>query len=220
MTEDWGRGAHDALGDWGASGLHLVRKVVEERIGSIDPDDPTLSDYIEGLAALEVVLTAIGKLQPRQGTETPLQKEITRFVLAAQDMEWAATAAETLIADSASGSSHALEVGMVVCYARPFSTSYWIGRLGAEWLPKGEDDRQLHRALFRLRNKWAAHTDEESGRRAEDIGLMLGGESLFAASWRSGIRPEILPGIQRLCELQRVRFTEERQRLEAQLPRE
>jgi hypothetical protein len=64
-TEDWGQGAHAALGDEGAAGLHLARKLVKERIVEMDPNDETLSDYIEALNALELILTEIGKLGPR-----------------------------------------------------------------------------------------------------------------------------------------------------------
>jgi hypothetical protein len=65
MTEDdWGRGAHDALGDGGAAGLHLARKLVKERIVELEADDMSLSDYIEALDALELILNAIGKLEP------------------------------------------------------------------------------------------------------------------------------------------------------------
>jgi hypothetical protein len=62
-----GREAHDELGDAGAHGLHVARKVIQERIVGLDPDDKMLSEYIEALDALELVLDAIGKLEPRPG---------------------------------------------------------------------------------------------------------------------------------------------------------
>ena len=57
-------GAHDALDDWGASGLGLARKLVQERIVALDPGDEMLSAYINALNALELVINAIGKLEP------------------------------------------------------------------------------------------------------------------------------------------------------------
>ena len=63
-TDDWGRGAHAALGDGGAAGLHIARKLVKDRIVEMDPSDETLSDYIEALDALELILREIGKLGP------------------------------------------------------------------------------------------------------------------------------------------------------------
>ena len=66
MTRDWGRGARESLGDEGVAGLHLARKIVQERITEIDPGDPQLSSLIESLNALELVLDAIGGLEPQQ----------------------------------------------------------------------------------------------------------------------------------------------------------
>ena len=48
----------------GASGLGLARKLVQERIVALDPGDEMLSAYINALNALELVLNAIGKLEP------------------------------------------------------------------------------------------------------------------------------------------------------------
>jgi DNA-binding transcriptional regulator LsrR (DeoR family) len=64
--DHWGRGAHDALGDEGAVGLHLARKLVKERIVELDLNNEMLSEYIEALDAIELVLNAIGKLEPRR----------------------------------------------------------------------------------------------------------------------------------------------------------
>jgi hypothetical protein len=66
MTEDvdWGRGARDTLGDEGASGLYFARKVLQERIDELEPGDELLAEYIGAIDALELVLSAIGKLEP------------------------------------------------------------------------------------------------------------------------------------------------------------
>jgi hypothetical protein len=194
----------------------MARTVVQERIDETDADDERLCQYIEALAALELILNAIEALE-RRPQQDSIKDEIRRLELAAYDMDAAADAAQGLI-DQPRPGFHALEVGMVVCYARPFTKSYWLKLLGDEWLPVAEDDRKLHAKLICLRNKWAAHTDEESGRDVDDIGAMMGDtEPLFAATWRAGICPELFPVILRLCGSQRDRFREERRRLEAQL---
>ncbi len=61
----WGEDALELLGDEGAHGLHVARKVIQERIVHAPPNDDLLSDYIAALNAIEVVLDAIGKLEPR-----------------------------------------------------------------------------------------------------------------------------------------------------------
>lgn len=148
-----------------------------------------------------------------------ITKEIRRFELAAWDMDAAAGAAQALDERAAPGARHALEAGMVVCYARPFTnTDDWIKPLRTEWLPEDDRNRRLHDILLILRDKWAAHTDRASGRDVVDVGAMWGDdEPLYTATWRDGIRHEVLPAIRALCEAQRDRFRKERQRLEAQL---
>lgn len=44
----------------------MARKLVKERIVELDLNNEMLSDYIEALDALELVLNAIGKLEPRR----------------------------------------------------------------------------------------------------------------------------------------------------------
>jgi hypothetical protein len=66
MTEDvaWGRGARDTLGDEGAHGLYSARKLLRERIDELEPGDEMRAEYIAAIDALELVLSAIGKLEP------------------------------------------------------------------------------------------------------------------------------------------------------------
>jgi hypothetical protein len=47
VSEGGGREAHDALADDGAAGLHLARRLVQERIVVMDPDDEMLSHFVE-----------------------------------------------------------------------------------------------------------------------------------------------------------------------------
>lgn len=79
--------------------------------------------------------------------------------------------------------------------------SDWLPPLGDEWLPEHAHDLRLHNSLVALRDKWAAHTDKESGRSLEDVGALMGDDApTFAASWRDGILPDVLPRIERLCD--------------------
>jgi hypothetical protein len=65
-VDDWGFGANDALGDEGASGLLLARKVIQARIVELDPGDEMWDAYVGALDALELILDAIGKLEPKR----------------------------------------------------------------------------------------------------------------------------------------------------------
>jgi hypothetical protein len=140
--------------------------------------------------------------------------------LAAWDMDAAAGAAQALIERAAPRADHALEVAMVVCYARPFRQSKeWVAPLGEdEWCPDDENAARLHRGLLLHRDKTFAHTDRESGRDVVDVGTMLGdGTPFYAVSYPEGIRQELRSRIAGLCETQRGRFRGECRRLEAQL---
>jgi hypothetical protein len=166
-------------------------------------------------------------------------EQLRRFALAAWDMEQAASAARFLYDERLQG-FHALEAGMIVCYARPFTESKWFRPLGRRWRPKDASSRKLHRRLIELRKQWAAHTDEPSGRNVErfrevlwdgtnDLGEMAeeaGVTNAVMMEWLSkhyvsvaaGIRREALPGILALCELQEQRFRSEWRRLERECP--
>lgn len=106
----------------------------------------------------------------RASERNRIEKEIRRFELAAWDMDWAAGAAQTLIERVAPGARHALEVGLVVCYARPFgNTGDWAKALSEDdWAPTGENQR-LHNSLLDLRDTAFAHSDRQSGRDVEDV---------------------------------------------------
>ena len=119
------------------------------------------------------------------GERERIEKKILGLERAAWDMERAAEAAQALI-DQPPG-FHALEVGMVVCYARPFKLSRWDWQLGEEWLPQDAEGRELHDVLISLRDKWAAHTDRESGRDVERVDEESDAPTLYVPSWPAGI---------------------------------
>jgi hypothetical protein len=62
--DDWGFFANEALGDNGASGLLFARKMIQQRIVELEPDDELWADCVGALDALELVLDAIGGLEP------------------------------------------------------------------------------------------------------------------------------------------------------------
>jgi hypothetical protein len=90
------------------------------------------------------------------------ERSFNRLLFAVQDMAECGGAIGYLIAryDVPGDVRRALETAAVVAYARPWTKSS-IGALGDHWLPAEEQQRELHDALIRDRNKVYAHTDEE-----------------------------------------------------------
>ena len=64
-THDWGLDALDALGDPGVAGLRFARTHIQEIIVTFPEGDQLLPQYVEALDALELVLRAMGALEPR-----------------------------------------------------------------------------------------------------------------------------------------------------------
>ncbi len=71
--------------------------------------------------------------------------------------------------DRMNSPQNALQTGVVVADAQPF-TRQGIGRLDKEaWAPPDEVQRKLHEELIDLRNKRFAHTDKGDFRGVEDV---------------------------------------------------
>jgi hypothetical protein len=182
--------------------VSVIQAAREAIVAQGNPSNPAAAPpaHRDALAALDRILR---------------EQDILRFRLAALDMVEARTAAEELVRDYCKlpPGFHALEVGMVVVYTRPFTQSYWIEPLGDDWRPEGEDG-ELHDWLMFERNKWAAHTDRESGRGVADVSeLWTEGES-GAPVWRF-LEPARVRRVPDLCESQEKRFRDEYDRLEA-----
>jgi hypothetical protein len=88
-------------------------------------------------------------------------------------------------------------------------------RTGDFWLSNSA--RGIAGSRLSLRDKWAAHTDRESGRDVERVDEESDAPTLYVPSWPAGINRKLLPTIVRLCESQRRRFRDECWRLEEQL---
>jgi hypothetical protein len=140
-----------------------------------------------------------------------------RLMLAAQDMQDAREAAESLA--SRVGPARPLETAIVVSYARPWTASS-IRPLEPHWLPKDEADLGLHEALLHVRDKLYAHTDDELGARGmQDVSAIVGSaEPQFAPSWRPLDRA-LLPDIVALASRQLERFRDAAGDLGRQIPR-
>jgi hypothetical protein len=121
------------------------------------------------------------------GSREALRAEIDRLRLAASDMRQAAAGARHLEAVAGGSTARmnadaelALETGVIVSYARPF-TRQGIGQLDrAAWAPDDEAKARLHASLIRLRNIRYAHTDKTDLRSTEDVF----GEGRFSESWQ------------------------------------
>lgn len=100
-----------------------------------------------------------------------------------------------------SDAERALETGVIVSYARPF-TRQKIGQLDSElWTPADEDQARIHRALIRLRNIRYAHTDRTELRGTEDVF----GSGHFGESWVP-LHDDVWPRIERLASVQARAF--------------
>lgn len=142
------------------------------------------------------------------GKSAHLRAEIDRLRIAASDMKEAAGGAMHLgeiragRLDRMYGfADRALETGVIVSYARPF-TRHGIGRLDpALWEPDDEASANLHRELIRLRNVRYAHTDKTDLRGTEDVF----GTGHFSEAWAS-LSDEAWPRIEALALAQAVAF--------------
>lgn len=134
-------------------------------------------------------------------------RPIKRLLLAAQDMNDCAAAAELLTRIEPSPLARALETAIVICYTRPWGRTNTIGALEHEWLPDTPGGMSLHEDLQRLRNKVYAHSDEDvESRGIQDVSHLLGGEQpVFAPVWRP-LEPGVVTQIIGLAEAQRERF--------------
>jgi hypothetical protein len=137
-----------------------------------------------------------------------LEKLKESLILAAEDMDQAAAAADALRIDTSGDDAwtRALETAMAVCYMRPFTRGAW--KLPDKYEPKVGSAGDLHRALKQLRKKVYAHSDKESGRRAsmKTVATSAGIETISSGSSWWAFRVENLHAVQALCHYQRQRF--------------
>jgi hypothetical protein len=135
-------------------------------------------------------------------SEQHVRAEIDRLRLAASDMRQAAAGPRHLEGARTGGVSRmngdaerALETGVIVSYARPF-TRHGVGQLDRDlWAPSDERQARLHMALIRLRNIRYAHTDKTELRSTEDVF----GEGRFSEA-RLPLRDDAWPRIAALAE--------------------
>jgi hypothetical protein len=75
-----------------------------------------------------------------------LEKLKESLILAAEDMDQAAAAAETLRTDTSDDEAwrRALEAAMALCYMRPFTSGAWT--LPGKYAPKTRAENELHRS--------------------------------------------------------------------------
>jgi hypothetical protein len=96
-----------------------------------------------------------------------LKNRLTALLLAASDMDQAATAARALREESEDHNlMRALETAIVVCYARAFTQSSLFRLSRTEYEPSDSRLADIHHTLYALRDSVYAHTDRESGRSA------------------------------------------------------
>jgi hypothetical protein len=133
------------------------------------------------------------------------------LLLAAEDMEQAAAAANALRTDTSDDASwrRALEAAMAVCYMRPFTSGEW--KLPGKYSPKASPGKELHAELRGLRNKIYAHSEKASGRKASIRTTGTSGD-IVSMEYRSGwlaFDVANLHAVQALCHDQRERFLTE-----------
>ena len=176
-----------------------------------------VTEMVEPVAPLSEALERLVTLA--QGFD-----KVTRFRLAASDMNLAVNAAAALVdADEGHGWSarvhqRIIETGMVVTYARPFVESNEAG-LGRKWWPRDtEMDRELHDELVDLRNEYHTHARHTPRRRLENAASLLGdkGRPRWAESWERLPVWKLRP-LADLAGRQARRFDAEAERLDAEL---
>ena len=136
-----------------------------------------------------------------------LEKLKVSLILAAEDMDQAASAAEALRTDTSGDEvwTRALEAAMAVCYMRPFTSGAWT--LPGKYVPKGRAENGLHRRLHDLRNKVYAHS--EAGARTASMKTVATSKGIATISYGSAwwaFPDQDLHAVQALCYDQRQRF--------------
>ncbi len=144
-----------------------------------------------------------------------LEKRRRALSLAAADMKQAIAATEALEREASSVPLMlALETAIVVCYARPFTSSSLLRLPVDEYRPDREALAFYHDSLYEMRNRKYAHTDKDSERDAlvllhGDVGDQHEASSVgWTWTWKPLSR-EWLPSIRSLCEHQYLRFVSE-----------
>jgi hypothetical protein len=142
----------------------------------------------------------------RKGLER-LKKSL---ILAAEDMDQAAAAAEALRTDTSDEEpwTRALEAAMAVCYMRPFMSGAWT--LPGKYAPTTRSENELHQRLKALRNKVYAHSD--AGARTASMKTVKTSKGIATISYGSAwwAFPDAdLHAVQALCHDQRKRFLTE-----------
>jgi len=134
--------------------------------------------------------------------------------LAAADMKQAIAATKALERESMDVPLMlALETAIVVCYARPFTSSSLLRLSLDEYRPAQASLARYHDALYEMRDRKYAHTDKDSERDASirygDAGESEGASSVgWTWTWTPLHRSWLDP-IRTLCELQYERFANE-----------
>lgn len=145
-------------------------------------------------------------------------------------MDQAHSAAISVPHSTFAGVRAALETGLAVSYARPFTTSRAKPPLnllqfrpdgqdeqGDGWVPEDTLDLGLHEQLIRLRRKVYAHTDDPEWRKAVNAGSIIeGAEHLHAVRWW-WMPDDWLAKVAPMLECQRGRFKREARARELRL---
>jgi hypothetical protein len=149
--------------------------------------------------------------------------DLTRFLLAAEDMRIAAHAAASLIdAHEKDGPARlyerVIETGMVVTYVRPFLESNEAGLGRKWWPPEGGPDRELFDELVELRHKYHVHAAHTPRRHLVDTTQLLGleGRPIVSESWEQ-LRTNKLRALEELATRQASLFAAEAERHEVAL---
>jgi len=101
-------------------------------------------------------------------TPTKQQKKLVRLISAFSDMCGSVEAANLLLKGVPEELHGHLFLSMVVCYGRPFTENYGVGRIQCDYpnYPDSADAemRDRHARLLDLRNKFLAHSSAEGTR--------------------------------------------------------
>ena len=139
---------------------------------------------------------------------SPLERERDVLVLAISDMRQVSNACFFL--QNAEMERHARDVlwtGLVVTYARPFLQSNTRGFIGGRLAKPREELSPLHKNLLMLRDKLAAHTDDNELRSVWVVEEDKTGSLRYAESWKP-YDDDALPDIAFLADTQGHRFRE------------